>query len=367
MRRFYAGLRPCLAGFFTAGQARYLAKMLMVSPVTHLGQGWRAQRNWVASIALSSLACSVQTETFEQDANAGSIHAIVRVKRIEMYDQASHGDALAAFVKVPPAADPEQVLILSGLWNEFPAIGECEVESSRAPAANELVAAELVAADGVELLSEAGHHVLAPHAFPSAYNLFRGVVYSSRDQSASDLPASEDYLLSGYGIEANDESSSVELRSRQSSPPFPENVTVMNQPFSGVTAIPNQPVLDFTWERGQSIKDIIVISLITNDISYRCSFEDREGFGTVPLLLASGASVLNLGDDVTVSVHRIRRSHESHPELARVSVGFDYSIEKNWRVADAILEDADALEQEEETREVHSSPFVQAVNSDLVQ
>lgn len=370
MRCFYAGTRPRATRQTEVkfGQQRYIAKIFEV--YSSITRDWTAPApgSLIASIALASLGCSVQTENFNQNTDDGAIHAVVHVQRIEMFDDALHGNALAAFVKVPPAADPAQVLALSGLWSEFPAIGECEVDAPKvAPAATEVIAAELVAAEGVELFSDAGLHVLAPHAFPSAYDLFRGVVYSSRDQSGAELPASQSYLFSGYGIEAGDDVSAVELRSRQSSPPFPSDVTVMNQSFKDVTSIPSQPVLDFTWLRGELAQDIIVISLITSDISYQCSFDDREGFGTVPLLLASGVAVLNVGSDVTVSVHRVRRSHESHPSLAQVSVGFDFSIEKNWQVTEAIVakspDEADRFEQDG-IKEIPTSLAVQALSSE---
>ncbi len=286
---------------------------------------------WMVPLALGTLGCSVQTETYDQDAESGSVHALVQVRRVEMYDEQPHGDALAAFVRVPPSADTEQFLTLAGLWPTFPDVGQCEIDHPGfSPEGGEFETAELLSARHVEIHTAEGLHDLAPHAFPSAYDLLRGVVYSSRDQLADHLPDNARYEVSGSEIDLGEELLTADVRSEQLSPPFPTDVRVLSQPFDGITEIPPQPVLDFSWQSSNDIRDSIVISVSRSNVVYRCTFEDSEGFGSVPLVLPSGEPLWTDSQEATVAVHRIRIARDTHPQLAQVAVGFDFAVEKTW-------------------------------------
>lgn len=285
-------------------------------------------------IALSALGCSVETEDFSSDESVGSVHAVARVRRVEMLggpeETLQHqGEALAAFVRVPPSVLAEQVLHGSSLWPQHPEVGQCLL-STRSPEIGwaEDVSGELISADSLEFRTSQGVHPLAPHAFPSAYDLLRGMVFSSRDQSALGLPEDDRYVLVGSGVELP-QAEAVNVVVTQASPRFPQGVQVSNQPFEDVASLAAQAVLDFSWQAHPRSDDLIVVSIAGEAAHYQCAFTDAEGFGSVPLTTSSGQSVWTVGTSAQLSIHRIRETSEPHPDLAQIKVGFDFSIERS--------------------------------------
>ncbi len=300
-------------------------------------------------MALSSLGCSVQTENFDSDVNAGSVHAVVQVRSVEMYDNQPHGDALAAFVRIPADQDAQGLLNLAGLWPSFPPPGSCatgdlQFDSLDWTGQASDGDAELLSADDVRLLTPRGFHQLAPHAFPSAYDLLRGVVYSSRDRLSGDLPEDAQYLLAGSGVELGDGAAPTEMRSRQLSPKYPTEVIVSGQPFSGASELAPTNVLDFSWRPSEDERDVIVVALSTSTQTYRCGFADRDGAGSMLLALPSGNNIWAPEGEARVAVHRVRTTSETHPEFAQITVGFDFAIEKNLIMRSARSSESESRE-----------------------
>lgn len=288
-----------------------------------------------------SLACSVQAEEFSSVESSGSVHAVLRVRRVEMLDSSAveahpQGEALAAFVRVPPSVHPDQLLRVTGLWPQHPEVGQCAISSSAMDASfDEEESGELIAAESVDLVTRDGVHALAPHAFPSAYDLLRGVLFSSRDQSALGLPEDQAYELKGQGIDIS--ALAVDVRASSSSPKLPTRVRISNRPFEDGAELPLQAVLDFSWDYEPSTSDLMVISIATETAHYQCTFNDAEGFGSVPLTSSSGQSVWTPGTSAQIAVHRVRETTESHPHLAQIKAGFDFSIEKTWTLSDGTV------------------------------
>lgn len=288
--------------------------------------------------AVASSACSVQTEDFNSNESVGSVHAVLRVRRVDMVDGSAidahpQGEALAAFVRVPPSVDPDQLLRVTGLWPQHPDIGQCAISSNTTDATlDEDESGELIAAQSVNLVTQEGVHALAPHAFPSAYDLLRGVLFSSRDQSALGLPEDQAYELKGQSIDIS--LPAVDVSAFTSSPKLPTGVRISNRAFDEGTELPLQAVLDFSWNYEAGTSDLVVISITAGALHYQCTFNDAEGFGSVPLTANSGQSVWAPGASAQVAVHRVRETTEGHAHLAQIKAGFDFSIEKTWTLSD---------------------------------
>ncbi|HXS18873.1 MAG TPA: hypothetical protein VN764_16855 [Polyangiaceae bacterium] len=289
-------------------------------------------------LAIANAACSVQTEEFNSTEASGSVHAVLRVRRVEMLDGAAQrtrpqGEALAAFVRVPPSVHPDQLLRIAGLWQEHPEVGQCAVASSTVDATwDEDESGELIAAESVDLVTEGNVHALAPHAFPSAYDLLRGVLFSSRDQSALGLPENQPYELVGNGIDLS--LPATDVRAFSASPKLPTGVRISNRPFEDGSDLPAQAVLDFSWESETATTDLIVVSIVSDTQHYECSFTDAEGFGSVPLTSSAGQAVWTPGTSAQIAVHRVREAKVAHPQFAQLRTSFDFSIEKSWTLSD---------------------------------
>jgi hypothetical protein len=193
---------------------------------------------------------------------------------------------------------------------------------------SELSQSELLEAQSMDLRTISGTHSLAPFAFPTVADLLRGVVYTSRDQSATDLPAGVDYSLEARGVEGPDESSPISLSSHQESPKLPVGVTVQGKPLADLASLAPTDVLDLSWEASENPSDSILVTVRRPQVTWNCSFADSEGFGSVPLLTNAGIQLAQAGTQAQLEVHRIRSvSPPAEGGLAELRVTFDFAVE----------------------------------------
>lgn len=292
--------------------------------------------------ALASVACTSQVEATEQAQVKASTHALLRIQHVESQDGSSRGDAIAGFLKIPVGADSSQVIRLAGLESQVPSPGSCHAVSTTPDwnAIAQVTDAELLEADSVELTTEHGAHELAPHAFPTVADLLRGVVYTSRDRSADALPAGTLYSWEGTAIGRQDSDlSGAHLLANQMSPDMPSGVMVDGIPFSEIRVLEPTRVIDLSWTPGDSKQDLVIIEVETDDITWMCSFNDVEGFGSVPLITEDETLLARDGSSAFVSIHRVRsedagntvtRDAETGSELDEVRITFDFALESQW-------------------------------------
>lgn len=299
----------------------------------HFDQVWsRAARSGLFALLLVPLsACSVAAEAETLAEERLVVHALVQVRRTETLEGDARADALAGLIRVPDTADAAEVFALAGLRDQVPPVGQCQTGDSNRSADAGMSSVELVPADAVLMLTPGGEHVLAPHAFPSISDSIRGVIYTSRDQTASLLPSGGKYeiiLRGAVGLENE--------RAVHESPTVPTGVTVGGVPLGNVDEI-TQTDLDFTWNPSGSTLDLLATRLRWNDSTYTCTFRDADGFGSLSLVdVRKAVPGFALGDDapITLSLHRVRAEASASPgETSVVEVRFDFSVARELGVA----------------------------------
>lgn len=287
-------------------------------------------KSLLAAGLLSSVAwgCSVATEEYSSNEASGSTHAVIQIQRAESLGGTHRGDALAGFVRLPASTDRTSALSLAGLHQDRPAFGQCRLRESagergEARSLGELTRIELLDAERVELLTPSGTHELAPHAFPSVTDWIRGVVYTSRDRAADQLPAGVTYRVLASKIEGLGSVDTTE-----ESPKIPSEVTVDGLPWEEVSALRASTFLDVTWAPTSSdSNDAVTVVLETRGRQWTCAFSDAEGAGSVPLTLEDGSSLASPGTDALLSVHRIRHvTKQGPPGIQLLEVRFDFSV-----------------------------------------
>jgi hypothetical protein len=277
-----------------------------------------------------STGCSVAAEGDLIDQDSGSTHAVVKVRHTLMQDGSARGDALTGFVRVPVGTDPQTIFQLAGLVQSLPPVGECRTDlaSSEALDLSEVSRAELLEARSVELQTPAGKHELAPFAFPTVADLLRGVVYTSRDRDASSLPPGANYSLDARGVVVSPDIEELNLSSEHLSPDLPHDVTVGAVALSELSNLPSTGILDLSWMASSVSEDLILATLRTQAVSWNCTFADKEGFGSLPLVTENGESLAGEGGTVQLELHRIRsKSHAGSGGIAEVRVTFDFAVQ----------------------------------------
>lgn len=300
----------------------------------------------VLGVSAFGLACSVQAEDYTAKAGVHTTHVVARIDKTVLDDGEVQGTALAGFVRLPPSGDPALPLRLAGLRRPGPEVGECiETESAGMDLidSSELQSdgshsgqAELIDAGEVDVVTGEGVHSLAPHAFPSAYDLLRGVLYSSRTQDGVSLPAGQNYRLRAT---LRDLPPAL-LDNRFLGPDFVDAVNVNGEAWEQVSSLPDSDILELSWSPGPSGNlDHVVVDLSTDTRSLSCRFLDSEAYGAVPLILESGdswlasASETAEADAVRLSIARTRRTSQSVTNPAdagpyRLEFNFDFSRSK---------------------------------------
>lgn len=292
-----------------------------------------------ASIVLSLLvlsACSVAAEADETADERLVVHALVQVRRTEALGEEPRADALAGLIRVPDTADAAEVFALAGLRDRLPPVGQCLsggelTEASPTEAELGLPSVELVPADTVQVLTPGGAHLLAPHAFPSVSDSIRGVIYTSRDQTAGSLPDGGRYEIVLRGAEGLENERAV-----HQGPGVPAGITIGGVPLAEVDSL-TSPDLDVTWTPSESTLDVLAARLRTGEGTYTCAFRDSDGFGSLSLVEAARAMPsFAEGREArgTLSLHRIRAEASAAPgDTSVIEVRFDFSLAREVHIA----------------------------------
>ena len=294
----------------------------------------RAKGGLAALLLVPLTACSVAAEADALAEEHLVVHALVQVRRTETLGGEPRADALAGLIRVPDTADAAEVFALAGLREQLPAVGQCQAGD---PAVTQLAetdigvaSVELVPADTVIIVTPGGEHPLAPHAFPSISDSIRGVIYTSRDQTAWSLPDAGKYEIVLRGAEGLEQGNAA-----YQSPGVPSSVTIGGVPLAEVDEL-SQADLDLTWAPSGSSLDLLAVRLHLADSTYTCTFRDADGFGSMSLLDARRAlapSLARVGDPTlgraqgALSLHRIRAEASAAPgDASVVEVRFDFSV-----------------------------------------
>lgn len=240
-------------------------------------------------------------------------------------------DAMAHFARSDGTST--ELLAATGLVATAPEVGTCE----RAPEAFGASASTSFAGiDEVRLLDVGevtisawgGEAIsLAPRAFPSISRFASGVVYTSRDRSASALPSGARYevrVAGGVNLPAFrlDGHAPVELT----------DVTLGGEPLNRVGAVSTRAPLDLTWRVDPDAtrpEDLVLFEVrvaAEGPVVLRCSFADEVGAATIAADNLSG--IAGAG---RVSLHR-RRALErdlrsAGPDAPRGSVRLSFDFE----------------------------------------
>lgn len=273
-------MRPDPADGLTGRRAAWLSRGLLV------GGTWLA------------FGCSGTAATYTSDADSGSTHALVTVERRTVVGstEPDQNRAFATFVRTPPEVDPAIVTRSVGLAIGLPEPGECS--SPTAPgetsgALGPLRRVELLDAGDVVLETAEGRVQLAPRAFPAATNLLAGVVYATRERSAS-LPDGTSYALSASGGAMR-----APLSVSAEAPETLAHVLLDGVPLGAESVLdPGGGVV--SWSPG-SARDLVYVSLgAEGGHRVTCLFRDDAGRGAIPAHAVPSAAT------VSFSLHRLR-------------------------------------------------------------
>lgn len=281
----------------------------------------------LSGAALALTACgAADTEPVDEGAR---VQALLSVKRIE---DASHTEeprahALVQFARLPLEADARTALALAGLQTALPEVDHCFHPPSGEPARTDgdsLDHIELLEAGDVNIRAERAVSRLALNLFPLS-GAASGVLYTTRDQAASPLPA-----RARYSLEASGSETIPALRVAGNAPDALLSFTVGGTPLAdlmradedagadvvatnaGSTVSGNATTgrgvvkrgepLDLTWAEGEA-GDQVFVQIFDEEDGFLCGFKDDEGSGTIPAALTS---VLQPGSLARISVHRVR-------------------------------------------------------------
>lgn len=277
--------------------------------------------------------CSVTAEAEEPADERLVVHALVQVRRTEAVTEEPRADALAGLIRVPDTADAAEVFALAGLRDRLPPVGQCQSGAELGAELTDvrLPSVELVSADTVQVLTPGGAHLLAPHAFPSISDSIRGVIYTSRDQTAASLPDGGRYeiILSGADGLENE-------RAVHQGPSVPTGITIGGVPLAELDQL-TTPDLDLTWTPSESTLDVLAVRLKTREGTYTCAFRDSDGFGSLSLADAGRALpsvTAEPSSTGTLSLHRVRAEASAPPGTTSVvEVRFDFSIAREVGIA----------------------------------
>jgi len=282
-------------------------------------------RTGMACLVVATAGCSVAAEDGTVE-SAGSTRVLLQIQRIDNGDGSSRGDALAGFVRQSTASEAGALDPVAGFQRELPEVGRCTAGTwGEQPRANpESLRLDLLDAESVQLLTSAGTHELAPHAFPTITDWVRGVVHASRDRDAANLPAGDTYRLLARNIQ---EAGSLDVSFP--SPVMPSEVTIAGAAWAEAATLQNADAfVDFTWSaKGSDPRDRMVIMLETRGQSLQCTFNDSDGNGSVPVLTDGASAMPATGTPVRVSLHRVRELNAfGSKEVRVIAVRFDFSL-----------------------------------------
>jgi hypothetical protein len=274
---------------------------------------------------LGPLACSAEVDSYGADAESGSTHALISVERSTSAEGASHGTALAGFVRMPAHVDARSLMTLVGLGLELPEPGRCSLATARpsAPPLSSLRDIELLAAGDVSLDSATAHTALAPRAFPTVTDSISGVMYTTRDRSSDALPAGLAYSLR---IRGGSDIAPLTVDAR--APADVEGATIGGVPFADLEVVSTKQPIDLTWPVGDA-GDLVYAQLSSDDAaSTVCTFRDELGAGSI----AAGTFAGTGGG--YVSLHRVRVHEFRGAGIDRGQLRFNFEVARDVTFVD---------------------------------
>jgi hypothetical protein len=266
------------------------------------------------------VGCAVEPSSYASDADVGTTQALVSIERTLQAGSPDEGraEAFAGFLKAPPEADASAVLRLTGLSRYLPAEGSCtsvrdrEASIPLAPLTN----VELV--DAGNLAVEAGGvtTTLAPRAFPTVTDLVSGVVYTSRDRTADQLPPERSYRVTASGGFVAPFTAQAEAPSELS------GVFVNHAPIEELGILSARSAIELAWQPGEA-RDVVYVDVSTDggQPALLCAFRDDAGTATIPSGLLPSSGTGKLG------VHRLRIENFQREGLTQAELRFDFEIE----------------------------------------
>lgn len=243
---------------------------------------------FLTAVLLTATGCSavVTASSEEADAQSTSVTGVVVVDRT-VSDESSRGEASARFVRLRGPID-NGALRLVGAGLELPPVGECSAVRNEGASSRSV---ELLDVGAISIEATGGQRVaLAQRQVPDVVDLVSGSMYSARIDEAA-LPSGTDVAVLVGG---SNDVPAFSVRAKT-----PEAPSAVRLASSG----------DLSWAAGS---DAIYVDVGGT----RCSFAD-DGHAVLPASL--------LGEEGTLSIHRVRREKLSIPGLDGGEVRFDFA------------------------------------------
>ena len=277
----------------------------------------------VLCLPLLGVGCSAELDPYTTDAESGSTHALVSVTRSQQIGGTKQAEAMAGFVQTPAETDPEKLLELVGLRPSYPAPLTCtklrSEKASTVPLAS-MGSLEFLPVGQVSLQTSGGQTALAPRAFPGVTELVSGVVYTSRDRSASQLPAETTYRVTASELK--------DLNLELKAPAELSAITVGGIPLAQVQSVALSQPIDLTWAVGDE-DDWVVVELTPNAAQdgIACTFRDERGAGTIPVF--ADRTRVAPGGTGRLTLHRVRSRAFQSEAIDLGEMRFDLSISRS--------------------------------------
>jgi hypothetical protein len=207
------------------------------------------------------------------------------------------------------------VLKLTGLSRDLPAEGQCTTGRDRdgsialAPLSN----VQLVDVGNLAVDADGVTTTLAPRAFPTVTDLVSGVVYTTRDRDAQQLPPARSYRVSASGGSLGPFSAQAEA------PAELEGITIHGLPLDQLETLSSRTPMDLAWLAGQS-GDVVYVEVggEGGQQALLCAFRDDAGAAVVPAGLLPSSGTGKLG------VHRLRITKFASEGLTHAELRFDF-------------------------------------------
>ena len=277
-----------------------------------------------SSVLLGALGCTAAVADPTPDGGPSvTTQALVRMDRAERDGKPVRTNFSAKFLRVPVAADSDDVERIVGSELDLPGVGECMTISADAASGAELTAfgpVELFDVGDVTIRTPSDSIPLAARAFPDVGDRVSGMFYTSPD-AASDLPAPGKYVIQTSGSPAI-----ARFAVESDAPPRLADVTIDGHPLAEGIELSDAAPLDVQWRAGGAKDDLVYVDITAeNGFAARCSFDDR-GAGTVPASLLRSGGFGEMPAVATLAVHRVRQGSFQVPGVDAGEVRFDVSV-----------------------------------------
>ncbi|HEY3494949.1 MAG TPA: hypothetical protein VGK73_09695 [Polyangiaceae bacterium] len=280
------------------------------------GQPGSTARAAVLGLCALAFGCSVETADDSAQAEGGSTHAVIAIGRQASAAEPgdARADAFAGFLRTSGEVDAASALRVAGLGLDLPPLDQCKKTApgssvDRAPVAR----VELIDAGEVTIAVGRSVTTLAPRAFPTITDAISGVVYTTRDRTAS-LPPANPYTVATTGA-----TTLGPLSGEARAPAALSGVTLGGIPLAEVESLLSTETLKLAWERGAA-GDRVYVELETDAGTTSCTFRDDAGQGSVP------AALLPSGSEASISVHRLREASFGDVGVTHGQLRFDFEL-----------------------------------------